>query len=157
MSGHVTAHGHPIDYDWWKTHTWDGDHCLKGTLRGPDVAAAAEAVLRMLRGFDQYPAVVDGEPITAAVYGGLSAYAVPAHDEVDPDISLGVDLYLHSTGEDATETLCAASRHVAKIVRRCPGEGTLRWEQLPADRTDDQFSFDVGDAARLNDRRPRSW
>lgn len=154
VSGHVTASGHPVDYDWWKTHSRDGDHCIRGTLSGPDVAVAAAAVLGTLRGFEQYPGVVDGEPITAAVDGGLRAYAAPAHTAADPDLTGGVVVYLHSTGEDATDVLCEASRHLAAIVRRCPGEGALRWEQLPADRTDHQFSFDGRRDRRWRPRRP---
>ena len=151
----IVAREHPVDYAWWSTHAREGDHCLRGSLRGAEVRAASGRVLDFLRGLEQHPAWVDGVARTVAVEGGLRAYAVlpsadPAADPTaDPTADAGagatdesgLELYLHSSGEDATDTLCHYSREVAAIVRRAGGDGRLTWHQLPADRPDHQLRF----------------
>ena len=132
----ISTKTHRVDYAWWSTHAREGDHCLLGSLRGGDVAGAREALLRYLRGLEQYPAWVDGVARIVAVEGGMRAYAV-APDSPDE----GLDVYLHSSGEDATDTLCHTSREVAAIVRRAGGDGRLIWRQLPADRADHLLHF----------------
>ena len=119
----ISARAHRVDYAWWSTHAREGDHCLLGSLR-------------YLRGLEQYPAWVDGVARIVAVEGGMRAYAV-APDSPDE----GLDVYLHSSGEDATDTLCHTSREVAAIVRRAGGDGRLTWRQLPADRADHLLHF----------------
>jgi hypothetical protein len=133
----ISARGHRVDYAWWSTHAREGDHCLRGSLRGADVRAAAEAIEGFLRGLEQYPAEVDGVSRMVAVEGGMRTYAVAA----DSGSGDGLDLYLHSSGEDATDTLCHYSREVAAIVRRAGGDGRLTWTQLPADRPDHLLRF----------------
>ncbi len=133
MQIRVRARRYPVDYDWAKTHGGEQDYCLVGRLRGSDITAAVDGIHAALARCEHYPGSVDGVPVTASVDGGIRAYARPAPD--------GLDLFLHSSGEDAAEALSEFSGVLARAARKPLGTGTLTWEPLPADRRDRHFSF----------------
>lgn len=132
----LTASPYPLA-DLWRSQGRGRplDLCLRGRLHGPDVAGGVDALRGVLAGCDQFDAWVDGTPRSVAVDGGLRAYAEPCPDG-------GVDVYLHSSGEDAGEAIHEFSRLVASVLRRTAGDGTLSWLVLPSTRTDHRFSFD---------------
>lgn len=119
----MSIKGWPLDYGWGhKNWDEDTDVALKGRIEGPGKDAALSALQAWLDGMKSGPHLRDARPITASYHGGGAFYL---HDGA---------LFIHSSGQDAFDTINWYSDEAAEVLRDSGADVELIWEELPHKR-----------------------
>ena len=112
-----------LNYNWGYKQWKHSDDVLLEAIITSNIKIAENILVQWLNSLEKGATSVDEQNITCWYYGGVWIHYVTNENTIS--------LYMHSSGEDAFDSIAYSANEVAKILHQTPSTTNIKWVEHP--------------------------